>query len=231
MTDKNKTTKKPVKKATTRKAPAKKATTKKPVAKKTVAKKPAAKRATGKPKNEKLAKAMKGNSNGSNGGRKTVYDSSLVDKLVKFFCIEESPFREVEGKGGVQLIPRRMPTIERFAVMCGVTRQTLHDWATAKKKDSEELLHPEFSYAYSRARDAQASFVIEGGVAGALQSNFSALFLKNFHGWQDKTEQEVTQTSKIDLSLVDAELADAAAERKAKIEEMKEKGKAGKFST
>ena len=186
-----------------------------------------------KPKNMNMSKAQMGNQKavGHGEGRPTKYKPEFVDQLNEFFSMKKDAFREVETAKGVQLIPRRMPTFERFAWMIGVDDATLWAWSVATKKDSEELLYPDFHNAYSRAKSCQRAFMIEGGVVGALNPSFSGLLMKNLHDWKDKTESEVTHAGSIDMTQVDADLKTAADERLRKKKEMKEMGLTGKFET
>lgn len=127
-------------------------------------------------------------------GRPTKYKDEYSDMLVDYFDIE--PFESVtlkDSKGGerTELIPSKFPTLARFAAIIGVTRDTLYEWSTAKNKDGE-LKHPDFSYAYKRAKDFQEALLVEGAMAGAFQANFSIFTAKNVLGWRDKTETEIT---------------------------------------
>lgn len=127
-------------------------------------------------------------------GRPTKYKEEYAEDLIKYFDIE--PFESVvlkDSKGGerTELVPSKFPTLARFAAKIGVTRETLHDWATAKNNENE-LKHPTFSYAYKRAKDFQEALLVEGAMAGAFQANFSIFTAKNVLGWRDKTETEIT---------------------------------------
>jgi hypothetical protein len=128
------------------------------------------------------------------GGRPTLYREEFADDLIKFFDIE--PFHEVnemDGKGGTRtrLMPNKFPTLARFACNCGVTRDTLYEWATGKDENGE-LKHPKFSYAYKRAKEYQESLLVEGTMNGAYNAPFAIFSAKNILGWKDKHEQEVT---------------------------------------
>lgn len=94
-------------------------------------------------------------------GRPTEYRPDLVPELIFHFDIEVTRAVEVDvvGKDGKtytekKIVHNTFPALTRFAAKIGMTRQTLHDWATAKDKDGA-LKHLEFSYAYARAKDAQ----------------------------------------------------------------------------
>jgi len=127
-------------------------------------------------------------------GRPTLYKEEYADDLIKFFDIE--PYSEItdkDGKGGerTRLMPNKFPTLARFACNCGVTRDTLYEWATGKDENGE-LKHPNFSYAYKRAKEYQESLLVEGTMNGAYNAPFAIFSAKNILGWKDKHEQEVT---------------------------------------
>jgi hypothetical protein len=135
-------------------------------------------------------------------GRPTEYRPEFVAELIAYFDIEVERLEDVDvvSKDGQtrtekKVVINTFPTLTRFASRIGVTRQTLHDWATATDKDGA-LLRPEFSYAYARAKDSQESLLIEGGMAGVYEPRFATLAVKNLAGWQDKLETmgEVTHT-------------------------------------
>lgn len=128
------------------------------------------------------------------GGRPTVFREEFADMLLEYFSAP--PTREVtvkdkSGEERIEILPGVFPTLARFAVNVGVTRETLHDWATAKKPDGE-LKHPRFSYAYKKAKDFQEANLVEGTMAGAYNSTFAIFTAKNVLGWRDKIEQEIT---------------------------------------
>ncbi len=83
------------------------------------------------------------------------------------------------------------PTLERFAHSIGVHKDTVVEWATAEDAEGN-LLHPEFSVAYKRAKQIQESNLIENGLTGQYSSNFAIFVAKNVFGWKDKSETEVT---------------------------------------
>ena len=128
-------------------------------------------------------------------GRPTLFKEEYVDKLIQYFdkkAYERKPLLDKEGnERGSEMVPTDFPTLARFATMIGVTRETLHDWATAKNAEGE-LKHPDFSYAYKRAKEFQEAILVEGTMAGAFQANFAIFTAKNVLGWRDKTEQEIT---------------------------------------
>ena len=128
-------------------------------------------------------------------GRPTLFKEEYADQLIEYFDkepFERRPLLDKEGnERGSEIVPAKFPTLARFAAMIGVTRETLHDWATSKNEEGE-LKHPEFSYAYKKSKDFQEAILVEGAMANAFHANFSIFTAKNVLGWRDKMEQEIT---------------------------------------
>jgi hypothetical protein len=135
-------------------------------------------------------------------GRPSEYRPEFVAELISYFDIEVQRVVDVDvvdkdGKTRTEqkLVVNTFPTLTRFAAKIGVTRQTLHDWAT-EKDQAGALKRPEFSYAYARARDAQESLLVEGGMSGVYEPRFAVFATKNLAGWKDQVETtgEITHT-------------------------------------
>lgn len=127
-------------------------------------------------------------------GRPSLYKEEYAKELIEFFDVEpyeEKLLKDSRGGERVELVPGKFPTLARFAIKLGVSRDTLYEWSTATD-DEGNLKHPEFSYAYKRAKDFQESILVEGAMAGAFQANFSIFTAKNVLGWRDKVEQELS---------------------------------------
>lgn len=128
-------------------------------------------------------------------GRPTLFKEEYADQLIEYFDIEpfeRRPLLDKEGnEKGSEIVPAKFPTLARFAVSIGVTRDTLYEWATAKNENGE-LKHPDFSYAYKKAKEYQEAILVEGAMANAFHANFSIFTAKNVLGWRDKMEQEIT---------------------------------------
>ena len=127
-------------------------------------------------------------------GRPSSYKDEYVDDLIRFF--DQSVYTikttyDKEGNEKVEKVLNPFPTLARFATKVGVTRDTLYEWATATNEKGE-LKHPDFSYAYKRAKDYQEALLVEGAIGGMYQANFSIFTAKNVLGWRDKMEQEIT---------------------------------------
>ena len=128
-------------------------------------------------------------------GRPTVYKDEFPDMMIEYFS--QPATREVtnydkNGNEHTQVVAGVFPTLARFATNIGVTKDTLHDWATAKEVETGRLKHPEFSSAYKKAKDLQEANLIEGTIGNAYNSTFAIFTAKNVLGWRDKIEQEIT---------------------------------------
>ena len=128
-------------------------------------------------------------------GRPSLYRDEYADNLIEFFSVQayrEFPLLNDKGEViGMKNVPNKFPTLARFATISGVSRDTLYEWSTATLDDGN-LKHPDFSYAYKRAKEFQEAILVEGAMAGAFQANFSIFTAKNVLGWRDKIDQEIT---------------------------------------
>lgn len=160
-------------------------------------------------------------------GRPTEYRPEFVDEIISYFDIEVESIVDVDvvdkdGKTRTEkkTVLNTFPTITRFAAKIGVTRETLHDWATAKDR-AGALKHPEFSYAYARAKDSQESLLVEGGMAGVYDPRFAVFAAKNLSGWKDqvetKSEVSITNATTSELDEIYQAGALAMAQNRAKV--------------
>jgi hypothetical protein len=128
-------------------------------------------------------------------GRPSLYKEEFCQQMLEYFNIPAYERLEVIDNTGqvkeVKAIPNVFPTLARFACNIGVTRDTLYEWSTAKNENGE-LKHPDFSYAYKKAKEYQEANLVEGAIAGAYAQAFAIFTAKNVLGWKDKIEQELT---------------------------------------
>ena len=131
-------------------------------------------------------------------GRRTKYDPKYCKEIIKFFNIEphfETPcvttYKNGATKEEVKLIPSDLPLFSTFANSLEVDRDTVREWAKAKDKD-KKLKHPEFSFAYKRAKECQRRILITNGLQGLYSTAFAIFTAKNIIGWRDKTETDLT---------------------------------------
>ena len=127
-------------------------------------------------------------------GRPTVYREEMVDEMLEYFS--QPLTREVKtiGPNGHEITERvsnPFPTLARFAANLGITRETLHEWATSVDENGD-LIRPQFSYAYKKAKDLQEANLVEGAMSGVHHPAFSIFTAKNVMGWKDKTENVVS---------------------------------------
>ena len=137
---------------------------------------------------KKAANKKKASSRKEVGGRPTKYTADMPQRLLDFFNIEPY-WIEVKDSGKVVCVPARFPTLARFAAENGICRDTLHHWATERGAKGN-ILRPEFSDAYKRAKDLQEANLVEGAMAGAYPPAFSIFTAKNVLGWRDRQEVE-----------------------------------------
>lgn len=142
-------------------------------------------------------------------GRPTEYKDEYIQLMIDYFNIEVEKLVDVEvvGKDGEvrteqKVVVNKFPTLGRFASNIGITRETLHDWATAKNPDGS-IRRPDFAYTYARAKDLQEVLLTEGGLAGMYEGRFATFAAKNIIGWRDKIDvdssAEISITSKQSL--------------------------------
>ena len=129
----------------------------------------------------------------SKKGAPTKYEDKFVGDLISYFDVESYVVDE-DGRKTVS----KFPTMARFALNCGVHVSTLHDWATQKGEDGE-LLKPDFSEAYKKAKLYQEAYLYECGLAGAIDKTFGIWATKTILGHREP-EKEVNS----DDTLTDA---------------------------
>lgn len=91
------------------------------------------------------------------------------------------------------------PTLERFASMIWVHRDTLRNWAEDIYDENHKIVkerwkhkRPEFFRAYTHAVQLQEAILIEWAMDGRFNSQFAIFLAKNRFGYTDKTEVEQT---------------------------------------
>ena len=129
------------------------------------------------------------------GGRPTKYRPEYCQKILEYFEIDPIQFKDIiitykdgSTKECTEEEAAPLPTFRKFAKSIGTYHDVLLDWC---KK------FPEFATAYNRAKEAQLEFIMENGLRGNFQGYFAGLYMKNMHGWRDKTEQEISGSVKV----------------------------------
>lgn len=146
--------------------------------------------------------------NGKNAtGRPVEYDPAFCDKLVEFFSGE--PMNITVTDKGIIKSANKLPTFENFAASISVSTKTLYNW-------SEQF--PEFLQAFARARELQKNWLIENGLNGTYNPQFTIFVAKNITDMRDKQELDHQINVKSDLSTLTTEELIKRAEALKKIE-------------
>lgn len=145
-------------------------------------------------------------------GRPTKYRKSFCKQIIEFFTVNPTKETEVKYKNRKgeewsksEDTPTPLVFLSNFAAKIGVCHETLHEWCK---------VHPEFSVAYTRAKELQKQHLIHCGLLGLYNSKFAIFTAKNISDMVDKQELElggkdgkpipvtVIDYSKVDLSKI-----------------------------
>jgi len=101
-------------------------------------------------------------------GRPSKYDPIYIEKVDEYLAMT----------GREQT---HMPKIVSFALMLGVSKDTLYEWAK---------VHPGFSDALAKIMAAQEQALIDDGIYGGKEVNSTIvkLLLQNNHGMRERTD-------------------------------------------
>ena len=120
------------------------------------------------------------------GGRPSKYKKEYCEMIVVYFDIE--PTKEVEVvttfKNGTtressEERPNHLKFLNKFARSIGVCHDTLIEWTKR---------HPEFSDAYTHAKELQKEHLITCGLLGLYNPAFAKFTAVNITDMRDKTE-------------------------------------------
>lgn len=140
------------------------------------------------------------------------YEDEYPQKLFEYFT-QHDAYRELTNSDGtnINIVPNKFPTIERFALMIGVTSRTLRNWREVVHPEGHEhageYLHPEWRNAFDAAQDAQMAMMNEGAFSGAYNSAWAAKFATNIMGWKDKQEVELKANIKSDVRQISKDMS------------------------
>ena len=135
-------------------------------------------------------------------GAPTKYDPKYCQEILEFFNVE--PVRQttktITTKNGTTIeeegyLANPMPFLVDFCDKIGITKRTLLNW-TEK--------HEEFLHAYTRAKEYQERHLVNNALVGNYNAGFASLVAKNWLGWKEKSETDVTSGGeKISVQVVD----------------------------
>lgn len=120
------------------------------------------------------------------GGRPTIYEPSMVDKVGDYLLTRKDVVRQVlksSGKGGEsyeEKVVVSLPTLEGLSTYLGVNKSTLYEW---------EALYPQFSDALEKVRKEQHERLLDNGLAGTYNSTIAKLILSSNHGYVERKDQ------------------------------------------
>ena len=136
-------------------------------------------------------------------GRKTKYKKQYCQELIEYF--DKPAYREHEqvfvGKDGrewskFEYIANDLPTIIGFCCKIGISKQTFYNWTDK---------HKPFFDAYTHIRDIQEAILIQNGLRGLYNSNFTTFIMKNNFGYKDKQDVELGGNVNIETVMYDEE--------------------------
>lgn len=162
------------------------------------------------------------------GGRPVKWKPEYNDLIIKWFTMDAFTLSETttEGKNGsyrveTKLLANKFPTLERFAASIGVDDDTLAEWARYDNEDTanESLSDskyrcPGFHGAYTYARKMQKAIIIEGGMAGVYNPQFTIFVAQNVTDMKVKSEQQVTMSVSAELDSLDDQKNDVTINAK-----------------
>lgn len=124
-------------------------------------------------------------------GRPTKYKPEYCQELIDYFNkIPQTNqlFEDQNGKPHQVFTPVLYPTFERWCADRSLNCETLKEWSE---------IHPDFSEAYTRAKQLQKDILLVNGASELYNSQFAKFIAINCHGMVDR--QEVEMTGKIDM--------------------------------
>lgn len=131
-------------------------------------------------------------------GRPPKYKPEFCQQMIQFFSIDPTVEQErltVNKKGDEVVITDRvankLPTFHNFAAAIEVNEDTIVEWAS-KKNEKGELVYPDFSAAYKKAKQLQKYFLIENGMNGVYNPAFTIFVAKNITDMRDHFDIEKT---------------------------------------
>jgi len=114
-------------------------------------------------------------------GRPTKYRPEYCQEIIRYFTV--SPLDSENN-------PVPPPYFQEFCLSIGITKPTLHYWIDN---------YPDFSYAYSVAKEKQKQLIITNALLGGYNASFAWRAMANMHGWRDEKDLNVKGDMKIEI--------------------------------
>lgn len=173
--------------------------------KNTVQKKPLSPRAMA--RMAKMTEARK-NASYENNGAPTKWTDDVPSKVKLYIdtCVDKPVLiRSADGTKTIVRKSVKIPSVQGFAVYCGVHKETIYDWARYSKDLSDALKH---------LLAVQHERLTDGGLSGEYSPVITKLMMSSNHGYQERvanqpipepTEQMVSAEAELDEILKEAE--------------------------
>lgn len=110
-------------------------------------------------------------------GRPSKYKQRFCTDLIEFY--DQEPYEDMElphynSDGTIKWkdykrVPKKLPTVREFSKSIGVGVSTIYDWLDKNHASYK----PEFSEAYTHAKDLQKWFLIQNGLQGLYNPAFA----------------------------------------------------------
>lgn len=107
------------------------------------------------------------------GGRPTKYKPEICKTLKDYFSVDLYTVKN--GKKEANLFP----TFEGFSFEYEINHQTMLDWCKVR---------PEFLEAYKWCKSKQKQLIMQGGMSGAYNAQFTIFVAKNVTDMKDRVE-------------------------------------------
>lgn len=137
------------------------------------------------------------------GGRKWIFDKSLIQEMEEYFDIDSNFFKEIvtTWKNDYEKIEHKefasnLPTIQWFCRKIWINRDTFYSWL--KEADSDDYKNADkvdkkkFSDTYKKCKEMQEAIWIENSLKWLYSPAFAIFLWKNVFWWKDKSEVETS---------------------------------------
>lgn len=156
---------------------------------------------------DKMTEARKSGSY-ENTGAPTKWTDDVPDKVALYIaeCVDKPTLiKSADGSKTIIKKSVKIPTIQGFAVYCGVSKETIYEWARYSKELSDSL---KLLLAHQHEK------LIDGGLSGEYSPVITKLMLSSNHGYMERqastpipepTDQMVSAEAELDEILKEAE--------------------------